>query len=778
MTRSAQDKDGSRGIALHDVFRDFLRARLGPHELMRLNGILMDAVAATVPAVSSPLADDASAVPAWWQTAERDRYLSDHLIRHLIDAGRPAEAETAATDLRWVVARLKYKGPAAPIADLVQVRSAGALRLKARLAHLAHLLGRTNPPDAIVDILLNHLSGEPEWADQVTTLQAECHRTRLVTRQPITDRHPLSQEALSTAESLQAVTFSPDGTLLAAIGESGTVRIWTTDDWKLKNSVTIGHPLADAVVIAPDNSWFAVNGFGAEVWDIASARRIKKLGRNQSWVAGLAVNSTGDRIAISNNRNKVLAWNTRTWKREKILAGQAVRTLAFSPDGAWLAAAGSAGRIRIWDTGTWTLRKDLVRKDATEHLDDEIRSVAIAPDGTWFAAVDHDGEMRIWDTSEWTCSPSVATRQYSIDKVAISSSGAWLVAVAGSAKIFDTNSWEATRNFGARGGVRSAAFSPSSDRLALAGSGGIIRIWDLDRDDDEEFLPETNESVYSIAGALDGSWLASARLSDIQIMEATAWQSKKVLSDDVFLVTAMAVSSGGDWLVTVSHPEVRIWDTATWTSKVVKLGDLGHDMAVVISTEGTWLGIAGLGAGVRIWDTAAGTPTAIPAGSAYSTQELAVAPNGRWLATAGAGGVRIWDTSTWDCTRTIIKRYRSADKFNWVEAVAFSPDSSIFVTANMSGVVRIWNTATWTSKAISSDRIGPVRAVALSPDGIWLSAAYFGGEIRIWELASGQLQAMMRVDVELNDCVWVANRTVVLLGEASMFVLSLVVAAA
>ena len=60
------------GVAVHDVIRDFLRARLGPRRLAGLHGVLVDVVAAGLPA-AGPLDGVAGcAVPvAWWKLEGR-----------------------------------------------------------------------------------------------------------------------------------------------------------------------------------------------------------------------------------------------------------------------------------------------------------------------------------------------------------------------------------------------------------------------------------------------------------------------------------------------------------------------------------------------------------------------------------------------------------------------------------------------------------------------------------------------------------------------------------
>ena len=137
----------ARGITVHDVVRDFLRAELGRQRLAELNVTLSDTVAADLPA-ASPV-DRAAGCPvrvAWWELGHQDRYLWDHLIEHLRDAGRSVEAEALVGDLRWVGTRLERFGPAAPAADLAAAGTPRAARLRGVLARTAHLLAPTNRP--------------------------------------------------------------------------------------------------------------------------------------------------------------------------------------------------------------------------------------------------------------------------------------------------------------------------------------------------------------------------------------------------------------------------------------------------------------------------------------------------------------------------------------------------------------------------------------------------------------------------------------------------------
>ena len=124
--------DGGGTVTIHDVIRDYLSGHLGEDRLAHLHATLLDTAATGLP--RAPAATGDGEVIAWWELPGHARYLQDHLIEHLLAAGRPREAEGLATDLRWAAARLEHSGPAAPYADLTQAGTPRAQRLS-RVEH-------------------------------------------------------------------------------------------------------------------------------------------------------------------------------------------------------------------------------------------------------------------------------------------------------------------------------------------------------------------------------------------------------------------------------------------------------------------------------------------------------------------------------------------------------------------------------------------------------------------------------------------------------------------
>ena len=251
----------------------------------------------------------------------------DHLIEHLMDAGRADEAEAVACDLRWVGARLERFGPAAPAADLSAVGTARAVRLQAVLERTAHLLAPGEVPGAVVDVLHSRVVGDPDWGPQVMALREVHRRSRLVNRWTPPDLPgPGLQRVLTGHTSgVIAVAVAPDGSWLVTGSWDGTVLTWDTAIGRERAVLVRSAEWAITVVlaVAPDGSWLAIGGLDgkARIWDT-------KTGRERA----------------------VLVCYTRFAVPVVVVA---------APDGSWLVTGCRDGTVRIWDTETWRERPGL-----------------------------------------------------------------------------------------------------------------------------------------------------------------------------------------------------------------------------------------------------------------------------------------------------------------------------------------------------------------------------------------------------------------------------------
>ena len=760
------------GLVLHDVIRDYLRAGLGQRWLARLSGVLLDAVAGGGLPTAASL--DGNGFPmrvAWWELGQQDRYVWDHLIEHMCEAGRTDQAEDLACDLRWVGARLERFGPAGPTADLAAAGTPRAARLRTVLERTAHLLTPVEPSSAVVDVLHSRVTEDPDWGSQVTALTDLCRKPRLVNQWLLPDlADPALRRVLSGHTGwVNAVAVAPDGSWLASAGWDGTVRIWDTATGQ-ERVVLSGHVdpvVVAAVAVAPDGSWLATASADrmVRIWDTATGQERAVLSGHDGWVYAVAVAPDGSWLASASGDGTVRIWDAANGKEQAVLFGHTLRVyaVAVAPDGSWLASGGWDGKVRIWDTATWQQRAVL-----SGHTR-EVKAAAVAPDGSWLATASGDRTVRIWDTATRQERAVLFGHTREVKAVAVAPDGSWLATggADGTVRIWDTATWhERVVLSGHAGAVAAVAVAPDGSWLATASGDRMVRIWDAAAGQAQAMLLGHTRGVAAVAVAPDGSWLATGGWDEkVRIWDASTGRQRAVLSGHTSAVVAVAVAPDGSWLASASEGgAVRMWDAATGQERAVLSGHTSRVVAVAVAPDGSWLATGGWDEKVRIWDASTGRRRAVLSGHTSRVVAVAVAPDGNWLATGGADGtVRIWDTATGQEHAVLDSHTRE------VVAVAVAPDGSWLATGDADGTVRIWDTATGQERVVMDGHIREVVAVAVTPDGSWLATASRDGTARIWDTATGNARAMMRADNEIFACAWLGADALVLGGSAGLY---------
>jgi len=464
---------GDGAVTMHDVIRDFLREELGGTRLAQLHQVLLKTVAQGLPTAAAA-APGGGMVTAWWELPGTTRYLWEHLIEHLLVAGRVDQAEEVAADLRWVGARLQASGPAGPYTDLALIGTPRAQRLVQVLGQAAHLLAPTHPPHSLIDILYSRVSHDPAWAAQAEALTASRKLPSLKNKWPLPDLpDPALRRALGDRHRpVRAVAIAPDGTRLASAGDDRQVRIWNLATGQQRAALAGHTGPVRAVAIAPDGTWLASAGDDqwVRIWDLATGQQRAALAGHAGPVWGVAIAPDGTWLASAGDDRQVRIWDPDSRQQRADLDGHAgpVWGVAIAPDGTWLASAGGDGSVRIWDRATGQERADLAGHAGP------VWGVAIAPDGTWLASAGGDGSVRIWDPDSGQ--QRGARLADPVRAVAIAPDGTCLASASGngSVRIWDraTGGIIAVMRVDSR--LEDCAWNPSSSQsLVAAGDAGL-----------------------------------------------------------------------------------------------------------------------------------------------------------------------------------------------------------------------------------------------------------------------------------------------------------------
>ncbi len=292
--------------------------------------------------------------------------------------------------------------------------------------------------------------------------------------------------------SVNAVTWSPDGKLIASASDDTYVQLFDAVSGKRKLIYTGHTEEVAAVAWSPDGKLIASGGQDgtAQVWNAGSRARILTYKEHADRVNGISWSSDSQLIASGSDDRTVQVWNPfngtldfdfqghtagvlcvgwqpdnssvasgswdgtlRDWATvqhgDHFNAGDQifsygghgtneVYALAWSPDGNFIASAGADQTVQISNgvDGTPILPFFNAHRN-TQHVN-PVRAVAWSPDGNFIASGDTDGVVYVWK-------------------------------VAGRKIVFTYR--------GHRGAVNALAWSPDGKRIASASADSTVQVW-------------------------------------------------------------------------------------------------------------------------------------------------------------------------------------------------------------------------------------------------------------------------------------------------------------
>ena len=351
--------------------------------------------------------------------------------------------------------------------------------------------------------------------------------------------------------------------------------------------------------------------------------------------------------------NRILAWAILALAFCVLLTAVVTAALALRASG--LPAeqlAFSAGSLAGIDLYLADARGgDRVR--LTERAGDELFPVW-APDGQTLATAGDDRAIQLWDAQSGEPRRTLAGHTEEIDAVAFVPDGQMLVSSAGLKKptvhVWDLATGQTVRTIGVAERIFGLACSPDGTKLALAGKGTKVDLWDLREGTLIAQFEGHKRSVYCVAFSPDGHMLASAGQDrDIILWNVPSGQVIRTLSGSQDYISCLAFSPDGRTLASGGWDKtIRLWNTET--GEVQAEGDFGTTLrSLAFSPKGKTLAAAGDVPALSLWDAATGER--IQTSSKHIDRIFAVAfrPDGQTLATGS------WDKSVilWDFSESM-----------------------------------------------------------------------------------------------------------------------------
>jgi WD40 repeat protein len=461
----------------------------------------------------------------------------------------------------------------------------------------------------------------------------------------------------------------------------------------------------------------------------------------------------------------------------------AIRAVAFSPDGKWLAAAGQPDGQQPVQVTLWDMTFSDTPKPALNFTGPTSRILALAfsPDGQHLYGAGDDMKIFVWDRQK-CCAPVAGwdVKEKVRALAIVNLNGNTYIATGAGTRV---NFWDTqngrlnnalslqlqTTDSSVR--ILSLATAPNNDLLAAGSDDGNVTVWDLathslkypplcsDEDDSVDAAVLCHQSgfgttdIRGIAFSPDGKWLAAgssdqhAWLWDVETGTLLARTPDKILGGHLNTVSSVAfdpTDQTGRTLATASWDNtLRLWTISESANSVkFELADklIGHSSSVwtlAYSPTGEWLASGSSDHATILWKP--GQVSQIGKVVDQLTRDvwaLATSPTYDQLAAGDdAGNIHIWEFDGHNLINR--KSMKQAGAVLWL---AYSHDGKWLASTGTDKTIHVWNAQTreeaW---SIPNAHNEEVWSAIFSPDDHWLASASYDRTVKIWDVATHKL---------------------------------------
>ncbi|WP_020468053.1 WD40 repeat domain-containing protein [Zavarzinella formosa] len=289
------------------------------------------------------------------------------------------------------------------------------------------------------------------------------------------------QDGVRPAGTLLSVAYSADGKTLVTGDDSGTLRLWDSESGRELKALAAGSQPLNAVAAAKDGRLAAGSDSGkVYVWAMAEEKPVE-LGTHKDAVRSLAFSPDGKTLYSGGADKAVNVWEAATGKLIRTLSGHdgSVTTITFLPDGQTVVTGADDRHIKVWEAADGRLIRTL---DPDE--DDDVLTVAVCPDGKQLVSTgsrEVPPTIKFWDPASGAVQKLLPGHTDRPLHAAYHPDGKLLATVAGDGtiRLWDPLGFKLINTIALRtprGTISQVVFHPKGDRVATVNGNGTVTV--------------------------------------------------------------------------------------------------------------------------------------------------------------------------------------------------------------------------------------------------------------------------------------------------------------
>ena len=563
---------------------------------------------------------------------------------------------------------------------------------------------------------------------------------------------------------VEDVASSPEGDLLLAICEDGTLRVHTLLIWPPGKCITVfkGHSgsLRSAGFLGDNRHVVSADTDGIVlVWDALTGAIEQTLhGEN------LAVVQGGPWFMY---RNRLLPLHlydltTSSWLRDIEILTTEPEEVRLHPDQKRLLAIDAGGKaLSVWDLETGSRLRSFANHDATFHC------VAHLPDGKRFLSADSSSEVILWETEagrivrRFPASAATVLTASEDNRLAASASEP-----DGKIQVWDLSleaDWKPAAS--PRAGISLMELVPGSPRLVAASTDRRLRVWNTGSMICERVLDSEGSYITALASHPDGRRvLAGAKDGSLTVWDVVAGRITGKLAGHADRVVAAAVLPDGQRVISASSDcTLRLWDLGGGNCIRTLTGHAAAVRVMTLHPDGRTVFSAADDETIRRWELDSGNCLWTSPVKGVVVNALAVHPDGQHLLSLHmdpyAGKSPEVGAEYWDCgTGQLMAALKGVD--NSMSA-RFLPDSNrVLIGLTLNKMIRVGLDAGIVEGIYTCGDVDIPGALShlmdLHPSAKYAVTAC-GHLVRLWDVASCQNLASWYEEGIVEDCRFVPD---------------------